>query len=52
MEVGQVVQVVGPPTSAHSSEEAYCIPVRLQGSENRALLDSGAIQTLIQQSLE
>ena len=30
---------------------AYCIPVRLQGSEHRALLDSGAMQTLIQQSL-
>ena len=44
MEVGQVVQVVGPPTSAHGSDGAYCIPVRLQGSENLALLDSGAMQ--------
>ena len=35
MEVGQVVQVVGPPTSAHGSEGAYCIPVRVQGSEHR-----------------
>ena len=51
MEVGQVVQVVGPPTSAHGSDGAYCIPVRLQGSEHLALLDSGAMQTLIQQSL-
>ena len=34
MEVGQVVQVVGPPTSAHGSEGAYCIPVRVQGSEH------------------
>ena len=49
MEVGQVVQVVGPPTSAHGSGGAYCIPVRLQGSEHLALLDSGAMQ--IQQSL-
>ena len=51
MEVGQVVQVVGPPTSVHGSDGAYCIPVRLQGSEHLALLDSGAMQTLIQQSL-
>ena len=51
MEVGQVVQVVGPPTSAHGSEGAYCIPVRVQGSEHRALLDSGAMQSLIRQSL-
>ena len=46
-----MVQVVGPPTSAHGSEGAYCIPVRLQGSEHLVLLDSGAMQTLIQQSL-
>ena len=51
MEVGQVVQVVGPPTSAHGSEGSYCIPVRLQGSKHLALLDSGAMLTLIQQSL-
>ena len=51
MEVGQVVQVVGLPTSAHGLEGAYCIPVRLQGNEHQALLDSGAMQTLIQQSL-
>ena len=51
MEVGQVVQVVGPPTSAHGSEGAYCIPVRVQGSEHRALLDSGAMQSLIRQAL-
>ena len=51
MAVGQVVQVVGPPTSAHGSDGAYCIPVRLQGSEHLPLLDSGAMQTLIQQSL-
>ena len=51
MEVGQVVQVVGPPTSAHDSEGAFCIPVRVQGSEHRALLDSGAMQSLIRQSL-
>ena len=31
MEVGQVV---GPPTSTHGSEGAYCIPVRVQGSEH------------------
>ena len=46
-----MVQVVGPPTSAHGSEGAYCIPVRVQGSEHRALLDSGAMQSLIRQSL-
>ena len=46
-----MVQVVGPPTSAHGSEGAYCIPVRERGSENRAVLDSGAMQSLIRQSL-
>ncbi|KAJ8349751.1 hypothetical protein SKAU_G00248810 [Synaphobranchus kaupii] len=51
MEVGQVVRVVGPPTSAPDPDGAYCIPVRVQGSEHRALLDSGARQTMIQQSL-
>ena len=51
MEVGQMVQVVGLPISAHGSGGAYCIPVRLQGSEHLALLDSGAMQTLIKQSL-
>ena len=51
MEVGQVVQVVGLPTSAHGSEGVYRIPVRLQGSEHLPLLDSGAMQTLIQHSL-
>ncbi|XP_064175891.1 uncharacterized protein LOC135246326 [Anguilla rostrata] len=51
MEVGQVVWVVGPPTSAPDQEGAYCIPVRVQGSEHRALLDSGAMQSLIQQNL-
>ena len=30
---------------------AYCIPVRVQVSEHRALLDSGAMQSLIRQSL-
>ena len=50
-EVEQVVQVVGPLYSAPGPEGVYCIPVRLQGSEHRALLDSGAMQTLIQQSL-
>ena len=50
-EVGQVVQVVGTLNSAPGSEGAYCIPVRLQGSEHWALLDSGAMQTLIQQSV-
>ena len=49
--VGQVVQVVGPLSSTPGPEWAYCIPVRLHGSEHRALLDSGAMQTLIQQSL-
>ena len=48
---GQVAQVVGPPTSAPGSEGAYRFPVVVQGSENRALLDSGAMQSLIQQSL-
>ena len=51
MEVGQVVQVVGPPTSAHGSEGTYCILVRVQGSEHQALLDTGAMQSLIRQSL-
>ena len=44
-----MVQVVGPPTSAHSSEGAYCIPVRVQGSEHQTLLDSGVMQSLIRQ---
>ena len=39
-----MVQVVGPPTSAQGSEGAYCIPVRM-------LLDSGAMLSLIRQSL-
>ena len=42
-----MVQVVGPLTSAHSLEGPYCIPVRMQGNEHRALLDSGAMQTLM-----
>ena len=41
MEVGQVVQVVGQPTSAHGLEGAYYIPVRVQGIEHRALMDLG-----------
>ncbi|XP_064177503.1 uncharacterized protein LOC135247687 isoform X1 [Anguilla rostrata] len=51
MEMGQVVRVVGPPTSAPDPDGAYCIPVRIQGIEHQALLDSGAMQTMIQQSL-
>ena len=45
MEVDQVEQVVGP----HGPEEAYCIP--LQGSKHQPLLDSGAMQSLIQRNL-
>ena len=41
----------GRPSHLRSQFRGACIPVRLQGSEHLALLDSGAMQTLIRQSL-
>ncbi|KAK0145666.1 hypothetical protein N1851_015447 [Merluccius polli] len=51
MDVGQVVRVAGPPTPPYGPGEAYRIPVRIQRGTYQALLDSGCMQTMIQQRL-
>lgn len=51
MEVGQVVQVAGPPTPSPGPGGTDSAPVRIQGGKYQAMVDSGCTQSIIHQNL-
>ncbi|XP_061766956.1 uncharacterized protein LOC133559319 isoform X1 [Nerophis ophidion] len=51
MEVGKVIRVDDPPASSPGPGETYYVPVRIQGSIHRAMVDSGCEQSMIHQNL-
>lgn len=51
MEVGQVIWLDAPPAPLPKSSGTYRVPVRIQGSIDQAMVDSGYMQTLISEDL-
>ncbi|XP_061757255.1 uncharacterized protein LOC133553258 [Nerophis ophidion] len=51
MEVGEVIRVVDPAAPSPGPGETYYVPVRIQGSTHRAMVDSGCEQSMIHQNL-
>ncbi|KAM8831328.1 uncharacterized protein AB9W97_002988 [Spinachia spinachia] len=47
MKVGQTVRVTGRPAPSPGPGATYCVPLRIQGGTNQALVDSGCTQSMI-----
>lgn len=51
MEVGQTIQVAGPPTPSRGPGGTYSVPVRVQGGIYQAMENLDCTQSMIHQNL-